>query len=149
MPAGDLVVADYQVELRTTLSGAGTAFALGPEGISGLGEPATKPQDSRLDHANGSYLGRDYYEPRVITVDYSLKTTTTTHAGALLVSLKTMWARSEATNLTLVLRLPGFGRVSVVGRPRGLVEDTRLIKHGYVRALATFYCGDPTITWVP
>lgn len=148
MPAGDLVVADFQVELRTTLTGDGTPYALGPDGISGLGEPGIKSgTDTNLDHADGSYLGRDFTEDRIITVDYSLKNTSTAHAGELLVDLKTMWAKSEATDLELWLQLPGIGKFGVVGRPRGLMEDTRLIKHGYVRALATFFCGAPAMTF--
>lgn len=146
MAAGDLVVADYQVELRTTLTGARTPFQIGPDGITGLGEPPVKSgSDSSLGHADGSYQGRHYTEPRVITVDYSIKGTPA-QAGARLKLLKTMWAKSEATALPLHLRLPGLGKMVVTGRPTALVEDTTLLKFGFVRALATFECGDPAIT---
>lgn len=146
MPAGDLVVADYQLELRTTLMGAGTSYKIGPQGIAGLGEPNVKTSDTELAHADGSYLGRDYLEPRTITVDFSLVASTPAAAGVLLVNLKTVWAKSEATDLALHFRLPGIGKKVVTGRPRGLVEDTTAIKFGFVRALATFYCGNPTIS---
>ncbi len=148
MAAGDLVVAAYQLELRTTLMGAGTSYKIGPQGISGLGEPNVKTSDTDLSHDDGTYLGRDYLEPRIITVDFSLVGSTAAAAGTLLVGLKAIWVKSEATDLPLHFQLPGIGKKVVTGRPRGLVEDTTQIRFGFVRALATFFCGDPTITSV-
>ena len=148
MPAGDLVTADYQLELRSLLTGAGTSYPLGEEGVGGLGEPEAKSHDTMLGHAPGSYLGRDYAGVRIITVPYLVKGTTPANTGTLFGNLRTAWATSE-TNLPLHLGLPGFGKLSVQGRPRGLFCDMSQQKHSLIRAMATFVCGDPTLTSLP
>lgn len=147
MPAGDLVVADWQVEVRALLTGAGTSYPLGEEGIDGLGEPEAKTHDVDLGHAMGAYLGRDYAARRTITIPYLVEGTTPANAGTLFVSLRTAWATSE-TDIPLHLRLPGFGKLLVNGRPRGLLCDASKQKHSLIRAFATFVCGDPTMTVV-
>lgn len=144
MPAGDLVVSDYQLEMRLTLTGEGTAYRLGPQGIGGLGD-TVKANDTPLAHAAGSYLGRDFEDTRTLTIDYLIVGTSPAAAMTSYVALRTMWAPSQATTLPLHFRLPGMGKQVVYGRPRGLVEDLTGQKFGLLRALATFVCGDPTI----
>ncbi|MEJ7763888.1 MAG: hypothetical protein WKF86_00165 [Acidimicrobiales bacterium] len=146
MPAGDLVIADNQLELRTVLSGFGTSFPIAFENLSGLGVPEAKTSDIEFGHAPGAYLGRDYSEVRIITVPYVLRGTPLS-VGANFRTLCVMWAVSE-TNLPLHARLPGLGKFTVTGRPRGLVDDLTQLNIGVVRALATFVCGDPTITFL-
>ena len=46
MAAGDLVVADWQVELRSTLMGRTTVYKLA--GLDGLGEPPVRSRDVEL-----------------------------------------------------------------------------------------------------
>lgn len=139
------VLVDYQVEIRTLVTGAGTSYLLDEEGIGGLGEPEAKSNDADLGHAAGSYLGRDYVGVRIITVPYLVVGTTPANTGTLFGTLRTAWATSE-TNIDLHLRLPGFGHLAVVGRPRGLICDMGRQKHSLIRAIGTFVCGDPTMT---
>jgi hypothetical protein len=149
VPAGDLIAEDWQVEIRALLTGEGTDFELGEEGIGGL-DDLVEGKDTGLGHADGVYLGRDYNEPRTLTFPYEItKPGDPSMAGSLYWgTLRPAWAKSEATNLELHFQLPGIGHLMAVGRPRGLMPDLRLQKHGLIRALATFYCGDPTLTVV-
>lgn len=146
MPAGDLVVADHQFELRTTLTGFGTPYLIAYESIAGIGNPAPKVNDADLGHDKGAYLGRDYPAVRVITIPYVLRGTAAA-VGANFKALCTAWASSE-TDLPLHGRLPGFGKFTVTGRPRGLLDDLSQANRGVIRALATFVAGDPTVTWL-
>lgn len=148
MPAGDLLVADYQAELRATLTGAGTVYEIDEDGISGLGVPGAKTADVDLGHSAGAYLGRDYTGMRVITIPYLVHADTAALAWSQFQTLSTVWASSE-TDVPLHLRLPGAVRLSCNGRPRGLADDLSLLGVGVVRALATFACGSPTLVRVP
>lgn len=148
MPAGDLISADYQLELRATLNGEGTAYRFGPLGIDGIDVEPPKTQDVPLDGEAGAQTGYDYPDVKVITVDYTLKSTTA-GVGVLYKSLRTLWAIEQDDDIPLHIRLPGLGQFSVMGRPRGLRANLTQQKHGLVTALATFVCGDPTMTDVP
>lgn len=150
MPAGDLLNEDYQVEIRALLTGAGTDFLLGEEGIGGIGDVEVKALDTDLGHDDGVYLGRDHNGPRTITVPYLIKKPGDPAAAgtAYYSTLRPAWIKSEATDLELHLQLPGIGHLMAVGRPRGLISDLTKQKFGLIRAFATFYCGDPTLTVV-
>lgn len=147
MPAGDKVVADHQVEIRGTLTGATTPYPISFENVGGLGVPEAKTNDTTLAHAPGAYLGRDYTGVRVITIPYVLRGTAAT-VGANLLTLGTLWASSE-TDLPLHMRLPGMGHLTFTGRPRALLDDLSMLNRGAVRALATFVCGDPSTVGAP
>jgi hypothetical protein len=145
MPAGDLIEADDQLELRGVLMGAGTDWIITPPGVQGLGI-TVKSQDVDREHAAGVYSGRDYAGPRVLTFPMATTQDTAAEAGEAYVDLLEVWAGSE-TDLELHLRLPGFGHMSFLGRPRGLVENLNGLHGGAVEVLATFFCGTPTITY--
>lgn len=147
MPAGDLLTNDDQVEIRSTLTGYGTPWLIDIVNMQGLGVPNAKARDVDLGHAHGTYLGRDYTGPRIITIPYVLRGTPAT-VGADFLTLCDLWESSE-TDIALHLQLAGFGHLSCNGRPRGLVDDLSALNFGAVRALATFVCGDPTLTVVP
>lgn len=152
MPAGDLLAADYQVEIRGLLTGDGTDYDLGERGIEGLDElPVDDSGDVPLDEEDGAHLGQDHTGPRTVTVDYLITVPgDPAGAGALYFEdLRPAWAKSTSTDLELHLQLPGFGHLMFTGRPRGLLADLTRQKHGLIRAFATFHCGDPTITVVP
>ena len=176
MPAGDLIDRDYQLELRSMLMGDNTMYTIDRSrgAIKGLGMPPAKTADTELDHADGSYGGEDYTGPRVITVALLIKgsensgtwndadstwngsggtwDTTggsgTSPGGALngLSALNDAWAAST-TDIPLYLRLPGWGKFHVNGRPRGLDEDLSLLTFGLIVVMATFVALDPTIYW--
>lgn len=147
MPAGDLLVADHQIEIRGTLTGAGTPWLLAFEGVGGLGVPQAKTHDTDLAHAAGAYFGRDFGGVRILTVPYIMRGTTAA-TGAAFLNLNALWAPSEV-DLPLHVRLAGLGHLSFVGRPRGLAEDLSQLNRGVARALATFACSSPAYTVVP
>ena len=154
MPAGDLITGNWQVEIRGTLTGDGTIFTLDEPGISGLGAPPPKTHtDTPLDHADGTYQGRHFSASRLLTVPYVISVDEGTDeenaeaAGAAFVSLSALWVASE-TAVEMHFQLPGFGHRFVVGRPLGLADDLSLLRVCVARGLATFDCGDPTLTVV-
>lgn len=139
---------DWQVEIRGTVTGAGTDFQIEEGGISGLGVPPAKTNDVDRGHASGAYFGRDYTGVRVITIPYVISVNEGTdaekaaNAGGLFLWLCDLWEASE-TDIVLAMQLPGFGQVSFEGRPRGLVDDLSRLSVGVARGLATFMCGYP------
>jgi hypothetical protein len=145
VPAGDLITADWQVELRGTLTGAGTPFMLEPPGLTGLGVPNPKTNDVDRMFADGMHMGRDYAGVRVVNVAYTI-TATAAEAGELLLELDGLWA-VDNDDVELHARIPGFGHIVLEGRPRGLLEDARGLGAGIARALATFWCGNPAIAF--
>lgn len=148
MPAGDLVVADYQLELRGVLMGAGTVYGIGPRpaSIEGLGNPQPKTADLDFAHADGAYGGQDKRGVRVVTVPIVIRQTTAALAMTSLETLMTAWDVSAA-DIPLYFRLPGWGRRYVNGRPRGLAADipTELKQRFAIACLGTFVCPTPTI----
>lgn len=145
MPAGDLLSAPYQVEIRGALTGQGTDFLIEEGGIVGLGAPPPKTNDTDLGHDAGAYLGRDFTSVRILTIPYVISGEDADEAGALFFTLTELWEASE-TDIELHLQVPGFGHVTATGRPRGLADDLSLLHAGVARGLATFVCGNPTLT---
>lgn len=148
MADGDLVVADYQAEIRTTLLGATTTCLFDRSTpISGLGN-SVKDQDVDLAHGDGGYAGTDRVASRIITLPILIRTGVASTAGAAFKTLNdTTWAKS-ATDLTLYMKLPGLGKFYLTGRPRGVAEDFSNIDRGLIRCLLTFVANSPTITYV-
>lgn len=148
MPAGDLVVADYQAELRATLMGASSNYQIAPPGIAGLGLPPVKSADTELGHADGSVAADDFRGVRVITIPLIIGGDSAISASTAMTrftTLLTAWAPSTS-DIPLYIRLPGWGKFHVNGRPRGLDEDLSQLKNGLINVLATFHALDPTIT---
>lgn len=129
--------------------GATTIYGIemGAGGITGLGVPRVKTADLEYADANGSYGGKDRLDVRVITVPLVIRGSTATGAMDGLETMNTAWAPS-IVDLPLYIRLPGFGKFYVNGRPRGLDADLKDMQFGAVHALATFVCLNPTITYV-
>lgn len=146
MPAGDLVVGDYQFEVRATLFGFGTDTNLdGPRmGIRGFGLPDIKSADTPYLHAAGSFAAEDFLASRVLSLPFKIVKADETAAFAALATANTAWAPST-TDIPLYFQLPSWGKKYVNGRPRGLVEDLSLVRQGVISFLATFFCPDPTI----
>lgn len=148
MAAGDLVVADWTFELRTTLFGDGTNYGLELTDIPGLtGNPEVKDQDVPLEQADGSYGSPDFYVSRIIVFPIVLEGTPTQVGGWLKTWQTTLWVKSS-TDIPLYGQLPGYGKFYVNGRPRPLDPDLSKITFGIITAHATFVCPDPTVTFV-
>lgn len=146
MPAGDLVVSDYQFEIRSTLLGYGTDYEMERPGPQGLGN-RVKDQDVDLRHDDGSYAGTDRLESRVLTIPIEIAGTASAAGAAFKTLNDTTWAPS-ATDLQLHMQLPGLGKFSVYGRPRGVLEDMTNADFGIIRCQLYFKMNDPTITYV-
>ena len=146
MPAGDLVIRDYQFEVRATLFGFGTDMNLdGPRmGLRGFGLPDIKSTDTPYAHADGSFAGDDFLASRVLSLPFKIVKANESDAFAALATANTAWAPSS-TDIPLYFRLPSWGKKYVNGRPRGLVEDLSDVRRGVISILCTFICPDPTI----
>lgn len=144
MAAGDLVVADFQFELRGVLFGPGTPFKMRRNSWEGMGLPAVKSQDVDLNHHHGSVGGRDFYAPRRLT--WALMVRESSQSAAITKANDAMVAFAvSSTDLPLYGQLPGWGRFRVTGRPRGCVMNLSRIALGRVELFATFDALDPTI----
>lgn len=146
MAAGDLVVADFQAEIRTTLFGDGTNYGIDFKNIEGLGTAPVRSTDVELDQADGSYGSPDVYGPRVIIIPIVFEGTPSNVGSWAKTWQTTTWAKSS-TDIPLYMQLPGFGKFHVNGRPRGFDVDITRIGFGIITAEATFVALDPTITY--
>ena len=149
MPAGDLVVANGQIELRTTLMGPSSDFDIDYERMGSytpLGDQAYKNADVNLAHDDGSYAGQDFKGPLSFTFPLYFQGTQS-QAGSAILTMRTTWAPSTS-DLPLYHQIPGVGKFYVNGRPRGCNVDARDIEFGRVRFICLFVATDPTITEV-
>lgn len=148
MADGDLVVADYMGEVRTTAFGVGTNYGLRHSNISGLGVPVAKASDVDLDEDDGSYASPDYQGSRIIVFSLIFKGTPAAVGGYLKTWQTSLWVPAGSSlTIPLYLQLPGLGKFHVNGSPRGFDADISKINNGLVTAEATFVCPDPTITY--
>jgi len=151
MAAGDLLTADWQIEIQALLTGAGTDYRIRPKGISGLlGVPPTKTADVVFQGQAGAYGSRDYAGPRVILVDYVIVGDDADDAVDLLNDLSAAWAPT-LTDVELHGRVPTGRHWMVSGRPRGLSEDLEFVRAqsgGVAGVIGEFHALDPTVTWV-
>lgn len=151
MPAGDLLAADGQFELRALLQGTDTDFTVNRRagGVQGLFGHTVKSRDLGLDHAAGEYPGTDYLGSKNITIPIQIKAATPALLEAKAVQLEAAWEPSKSTDLQLHFQWPGRGHIYVTGRPRGLTEIDGLHAAGWRVYMALFKAHDPTITTVP
>lgn len=146
MPAGDLVVADYQLELRTTLMGYGTDIAIDRNrgGIAGLLDEIIKIAETDYAHADGAFIGESYTGPRTATFALRIDAATPAAAGAALETMRTTWTAATEEQ-ALYFQLPGVGKSYVLGWPLGIVADYTMPALSTVPFLASFRITDPTI----
>lgn len=145
MPAGDLITADFQVELQGVLMGNG-AISIAERQLSGLGNPSAKTADVDLANATGAYGSPDYLPARVITIPMSVQATTPSGAWNLFRSLVTAWS-PVAADVQMHVRLPGLGHVYYSGRPRALSDDLSDLYLGWIYCLGTFVALNPVSTY--
>lgn len=148
MPAGDLVVADFQVELRATLHGAGTDIAIDRRrgGIVGLLDRTAKMAETEYAHSDGSFVGDVLRASRSATFNFRISGVSAAAAGALVEDLWTVWDPTGTAEEPLHFRLPGIGHRYVMGYPLGLLDvDTTEQVYGVVPFAALFRITDPTI----
>lgn len=146
MPAGDLVTADWHVELRGLLHGPGTVYVVdrGRGAIKGLGTPVPKSADVERDGDVGAYGAGDLAGIRLVTCAFLIKAASAAAAMNALSSLNTAWAPSSV-EIPLYLRMAGWGKFHVDGYPRGVADDVSLVELGIISVLARFDALTPTI----
>lgn len=147
MPAGDLVVADGQLELRTTLMGAGTIYGIDRDGgaVSGLLSSVAKYAESEYLHADGSFVGDQFQAARTATVALKIQGATVAATWAGLSAMRSVWAPDATAEIPLYFRWPSLGKQYVNGWPLGIVEDISMSEFKLIRVLASFRITDPTI----
>lgn len=146
MPAGDLVTLNWHLEIRALLHGPGTLYMVDRErgAYKGLGTPAPKANTVPLDQADGAYGAPEYSGTRIITAAFMIKASTPAAAMNALAAANTAWA-SSTSDIPLYLKLAGWGKFHVNGRPRGLDEDISRAELGIIPILCSFEALTPTI----
>jgi hypothetical protein len=147
----DLLTANYQWQLDTTLYGTGNGGVSldgTAQGIEGLGVPDTKTQDVEYFGKDGVKPNPDYLQIRIITIPAIFKVGNG-NANIAAVwssheSLCTVWAPVTAS-VYLAFQLPGYGKIHFNGRPRGVKSDLSKAQFGVIRALLRFDAVDSAI----
>lgn len=146
MPAGDLISADWQAELRTTLMGNST-FPIVTVDVS---PPPLISHDVPKLLDDGEFQGSQFQGAQYVTLTMNVTGTSESNLIANLDTLKTAWAKATS-DLTFVLRLPNWGKRSIAGRPAHAL-DVPPIESQQLAALtirgvrAQFKAGTPTWT---
>lgn len=135
---------DATIVLGALTMGTGTPYAIDVDGIAGLGVPDTKTADTVFDGRDGAFAAPDFLSVRVVTIPIVILGSSPDDAFDGLAALNTAWGPArDGVDLTLVLTLPGWGTVNLIGRPRGVVADTKEMKNSTIRALCRFDGMDP------
>lgn len=151
MPAGDLILEDYQLELRAELMGrdSDVHFDQDRGGVSGLFDDPVTPSETEYAHADGSFIGTVRNPPRTVTAALVVVGATEAAVAADVVAMRTAWAKSAdpTVDVELWFQWPGFGKGYVLGQPLGLqiLDYTKALILRRVPILGTFRVTDPTI----
>ena len=146
MAAGDLINADYQAELRTTLMGPTTNY-----GLVSIEVPPAPIVTNDLDKilTNGRFQGSHFKGSLVVTLTMNVTGSTTANLRANLDTLETAWAVATS-DITFVIRLPQWGKRSISGRPINFDPGPFLPEQVPGRTIrgvrAQFEAGTPTWT---
>lgn len=147
MPAGDLVVSPFQLELRATLMGRTTDVHFRDDGITGLFDDPVEPVETPWLHVDGSYVGSVRRPSRVVVAPMVVVGDTEEEVGDTVVALRTAWAADTDTSTPeqLWFQWPGFGKGYVKGQPLGLtvIDFTRSLILRRVPVVGEFLVTDP------
>ena len=147
MPAGDLITADYQVELRGLLMGDGTDYAMDVEAgaVRGFYDAEGAHAETEYLHAAGSFVGEVREAARTVSVALVVGGPTPEVCATALSRLRAAWAPVGTAAEQLHVRIPGLGKRYVVGWPLGIVADVSYLASMEVPVLCSFRASDPTI----
>lgn len=145
MAAGDLIVQDWQIEVRGLLMGDGTNYLPDVDAgvVRGFYDAEPSLAETEYAHGGGSFIGEANDAARTVTVALVIVGDTPTACGTALSTLRTAWA--PGTEEQLYVRIPGFGKRYLIGWPTGVVADVSYLASLEVPALCTFRATDPTI----
>lgn len=146
MPAGDLCIVDYTAELRTTLMGGASNYAITEIDIT---SPELVSNDLRRLLTDGDFQGAQYAGPQYVSLTMNVTGSTEANLIANLDTLKTAWAKA-ASDITFVLRIPQWGKRSLSGRPFRfevpVIDGQQRIAKTIFGVRAQFKAGTPTWT---
>lgn len=142
MPVGDLIAADYQIELGGLLLGAGTPYELA-EAPDGVGMPDNiREDDDPIPLAHGiNFHGPDLMGGRKRAWKVWVLGSTPVDTMAKVDALVGAWAPAAQTQ-TLVWRLPGTTRLEY-GRPRKCEVDLGLLPQATAKVSLQWMSSDP------
>ncbi|WP_314250905.1 phage distal tail protein [Streptomyces kutzneri] len=141
------VLKDHRHELGGVAIGSGTPVVIAT--IEGLGRPEVRTGDVDPPHADGVWLGADYYAGRTVRIDAAIKTPGD-QAAALDVLAALQRVHDEPSlRLTggattdLRLKLPGRDVRVLQGRLRRLDPDLASLAYGWIPLDLEFFAADP------
>lgn len=145
MGAGDLITADYQMQLGTLLLGAGTAYEVdGEAGLVGWDElPGLDTADVPRPASPGDFPGTIYPQGRIITVQLSVHGDGPGHA-ANLATLRAVTTATLAAETPLAVRLAGqmlFSSVRCL--QRAIPTGINYVSGATPKAVLQFKATDP------
>lgn len=149
MAAGDLVVADYQVEFwrndtDRVLLGPTTNYPV--LSLRGLDIPSVRAVDFEYQSDDGVFFPlRDLLQPRKLQGSFLIQGNIGTQSAARIDDLVRI-LRPADFSMICTFRIPGRANTRILGRPRRLAYDKeRLEISGVTPADFEFVAGDPTI----
>lgn len=149
MAAGDLITADWQVEIRTTLMGNGTNYPI--RYIDGVSLPAIVTNDLPKLLADGEFQGINTYAARFVTVTFDVIGTSASNLETRIATLETAWALAGASDIEFVVRLGGTKK-KCTGRPiefdRPVITPVEAKNFRAIGGRAQFKAGNPTWTTI-
>ncbi|MEU9097094.1 hypothetical protein [Streptomyces sp. NPDC048361] len=140
-------LSDFQHDLGGLVIGAGTAISIA--NIEGLGRAPVRTGDVDPPHADGIWLGADYYSGRTIRIDAAIKTPGDPAAALDILAALERLHDDPALRLTggaataLRLKLPGRDIRVVFGRLRKADADLERLVHGWLPIDIEFLTADP------
>ena len=135
------------VDLEGFAMGEGTDYHINESGIRGIfGTPGIRTNDVSKGHADGTVVGYDYYDARLITIPVTVVGSTASACIAKLETLRDEWAlATDLALLTLEINLWG-DTYAWEGRPRAVTEDSLdKLASGIAEVTCEFYVPDPTV----
>ncbi|MFI6054084.1 phage distal tail protein [Streptomyces violascens] len=138
---------DFQHDLGGVVIGAGTPISIAT--MEGLGRASVRTGDVDPPHADGVWLGADYYSGRTIRIDAAIKTPGDPAAALDVLAALERLHEDPAVRLTggattaLRLRFPGRDVRVVFGRLRKAEANLTQLVHGWVPIDLEFLTADP------
>ncbi|MFD9792091.1 hypothetical protein ACFWXK_14195 [Streptomyces sp. NPDC059070] len=138
---------DHQHELGGVVIGTGTPVVIAT--IEGLGRPEMRTADVDPPHADGVWLGADYYAARTVRIDAAIKTPGDQAAALDVLAALQRVHDDPAVRLSggaateLRMKFPGRDVRVLTGRLRKAEADLAQLVHGWVPIDMEFVAGDP------
>jgi hypothetical protein len=140
-------LSDWQCSIDAFVMGAGTAYRLGPDFLSGIRTTGVKGRDFELQGQDGSVGAGDYKDVRVIVADLVVVTDDLADLLAALDLLAAAW-EPTAAEVAFAWKEPTIAERTVSGFPRRfeIDETDRRRLSGVQACTAVFHALNPAVT---